>query len=241
MPKLVISSDWHLNWVTYGVRRLPELLAGMRQVSDAVDPGDTFVFMGDFCDPDTGSYSFAVLEELIRFAVELRERGVVQYYMAGNHDVIEDGSGLTSLSPLRAADPRGAHAPDRLIHVVECPMVVPGLDRALVFLPFTASSHTYSPADFVRENAKPGDLVFGHLTIPGMHPGEETTDMRRGRDVLFPIAETEEMVRFNGHYHARQSFVPAGSTNPIEIPGSLAKLTFCEERNDRAFLVVKGS
>lgn len=238
MPKLVISSDWHLNWVTHGVRRLPELIAGMHQVAAALDPGDTFVFMGDFCDPDTGANAFAALQELIAFATELRERGVIQYYMAGNHDVIEDGSGLTSLCPLYGLE-RGSL---RLVHVIERPSVarLTGSDRNLVFLPFTASSHTYSPAEYVRANARAGDLVFGHLTIPGMHPGEETTDMRRGRDVLFPVEETEQMHRFNGHYHARQSFYPRGSSNPIEIPGSLAKLTFCEELNDRAFLIVKG-
>jgi DNA repair exonuclease SbcCD nuclease subunit len=242
MKRILLSSDWHRDWSTYGVRRLPEIVEAGRQIIAEARDGDIFVFEGDLSNPDAGSRVFSVIQSTLEFAMALRTKGVEQYWLTGNHDVIEDGGGGSSLDPLKAIAGIGVHVIDRPMVVIPSAHVA----QNLVFLPFTPSVADYSPAEFVRElNFTPEQwaqsFVFAHLTIPGMHPGEETTEMGRGRDVLYPVEGTEQArFRSNGHYHRREDFYPSGSRNPIVIPGSVARLTFSEEPNDPAFLIVEG-
>ena len=75
--------------------------------------------------------------------------------------------------------------------------------------------------------------------LPGIHPGSETEDMPRGREVLFPGEQTRGAVaRMNGHYHARQTHGLGDGGPDVIIPGSLARLGFGEESNEPGFLLV---
>jgi DNA repair exonuclease SbcCD nuclease subunit len=83
---------------------------------------------------------------------------------------------------------------------------------------------------------KPGSkyAVAGHLSVPGVVPGEEVTEMPRGRDIRFPIEACAGVdLLMNGHIHRRQV-----SPDGVVIPGSLAKLTFSEEENTPGFLII---
>lgn len=226
-----------------GVARFPELeRAVMASVQAAVGvEADAYLFLGDLCDPDCGSVAFRCVELLQRATVMLLEglQRVQVHHIAGNHDVCEDGSGDTTLTPLRALE----HHTDR-VYVHERPRMIdlqhvnPDGSVEILWmqtLPFCATSHAYDPA------ALPGlmtaDVIAGHLAVPGAQPGEETTEMPRGREVLFPldrIAEraTPPRLLLNGHYHRRQH------TNGVHIPGSLARLTYAERDNAPGWLVV---
>lgn len=231
--KLVVTSDWHVDHITNGVRREAEIhRAALKVLEHTLELKEThevgFMFLGDLCDPDSGREVAAASGLIVAMALTLRDREIPALWLVGNHDVIEDGSGITTLQALPNDRTSFAHHPGRFKFG----------SKIVLALPFTPTSHTYDPAKVVRETGGAYDIVVGHLSIPGMHPGEETTEMPRGRDVLFPIAETEGKLRLNGHYHKQQSFVPKGSTTPIHIPGSLARLTFGEEDHTPSFLVV---
>ena len=105
-------------------------------------------------------------------------------------------------------------------------------------LPYTTTEDEYDAREVALKHPDV-DLVVGHLTVPGMQPGEETHEMGRGRPMVFPVEETKHVMRMNGHYHRRTIFTPECGGTPIIIPGSLARLTFSEEGNNPGFLVVE--
>lgn len=255
--RIVCTSDWHGDWSTLGHRRHDEVAAAVdRSVDVAVEEkADAYLCLGDVSDPDTGGDTFRTIELVLRTALSLRERGIRSIWVAGNHDVCEDGSGASTLTPLRALEDA---FPDE-IHVASSPRLVwlDG-DVAVLCLPFTPMSHgvdaATAAASLLGERGLPplprrdGPLrtgerarvvVAGHLMLPGIHPGGETTEMPRGREVLFPLAETRDaFLRLNGHYHARQIFDAGDGGPPIYIPGSLARLNFGEEGNEPSILVL---
>lgn len=245
--KILITSDWHRDHVTGGIARALEVERGARYcVAEAMKQKvDVFLFGGDLCDPDDGAAVIAAAAFTIEVALELARARIMSVWIAGNHDVIEDGSGRTTLSALRAVSMRLAseYAP---ILVFEQPdsVVLNTKREALPFLalPFTATSHTYRP-DKIVEMFAPGftngGMVFGHLKVEGVQPGEETTEMPRGRDIVFPREELRRLMPKaflgNGHYHRRQVY------DGVHIPGSLARLTFGEREHVPGFLIAEVS
>ncbi len=244
--KIVVTSDWHLDHVTHGVRRFGELRDAVhRSVSTAIEiKASAYLFLGDLCDPDSGSSTFRATEVAIEAAQRLAGAKIDSIWLAGNHDVIEDGSGDTTLSPLRAlaADDVGA---EPFVTVVERPKVVsigygPGAAFDVLCLPFCATSHAYDVAKTVEQLADPSQredtISISHLNVPGVVPGEETTEMPRGREVVLPTELVKARAKrvINGHYHRQQR-----TADGVWIPGSLARLTFGEEGNRPGFLVME--
>lgn len=244
--KLCVVSDAHLDWVTHGVRRFPEIAAAFDEtIEAALDEGCSgYVFLGDLCDPDSGSCVFRVLEVAIRTALRLAACKIPSIWIAGNHDTIEDGTKDTSLSPLRAL--YGDRTP---VHVFEEPgtcVLREAVDRDdhrdvwIAALPFTSASHPYDPASVSEKLLMGKDprnvVVAGHLHVPGVEPGEETREMPRGREVWLPVdvLKPRASVILNGHYHRQQK-----TESGVWIPGSLARLTFCEENNHPGYLIVE--
>lgn len=235
--KVLITSDWHLDHCSLGHARFDELQRAVHEtVQTAIEEMCThYFFLGDLCDPDRGVSVFQCVDVAIRAALILSKAGIESHWLAGNHDVIEDGSGTTTLTPMRGL---------MTLETAGCPIVVhekPGHFELhegweLLTLPFTSTSHTYDPetwVDIAGDNRKL--IVIGHLSVPGVIPGEETHEMPRGRDVVFPRdafrERTKETHLFNGHYHRQQVH------NGVHIPGSLARLTFGEEKHEPGFLI----
>lgn len=251
--KFLVTSDWHGDAVSTGVRRFAEVRRAAHAIVDAAKEHavDIFIFAGDLCDPDCGSTAFRILELALEVDHRLAEEvGCERWWMAGNHCVIEDGSGDTVLSPLRATMKGSGKG---LMLVAERPMHIERIDVDCVLLPFTASSHAYDPAAFLAESVPTYEkldgkeapvLVVGHLSVPGIEPGEETKDMPRGREVTFPldaIRARPDRSRFtlvNGHYHRQQHF-DAGDGLVVHVPGSPARFTFGEEWNQPGFLIIE--
>lgn len=236
---IVVASDAHIDHVTAGVSRAEETRGALMKAAHAAlasrrtqgNHSTAFLFLGDLCDPDNRGRTFEAQRIAIEVATMLQTAGVDSYWLAGNHDVVDDGTGATTLTPLR-----GLGASVAVIESPEVFEVFPGWPT--MFLPYPSLARNYSPAAFAGEWPGPVMMVVGHLSVPGVQPGEETAEMPRGRDVRFPVEETAHVVlRMNGHYHRAQE-APQEQGRPIIIPGSLASLTFGEERNPTPGFVV---
>ena len=247
----MITGDWHADARTIGRARFGDVDRAVRQMVEAAieQSVDMFCFLGDLCDPDAGSVVFRCAELAISAALTLQRADVVSVWVAGNHDVIEDGSGDTTLTPLRPI----AVASKGIVRVFEQPgtfVLREGGDVGLLgvmALPFTATSHAYRPSAFVDGYAKEMQsrswVVLGHLAVAGVVPGEETTDMPRGREVVlprecFPQQNMQNVHVFNGHYHAQQVHDAPG-VRPVHIPGAPVRLTFADGDRVPSFLIVE--
>lgn len=242
--RILAFSDIHADKDTLGVPRYHEVAAAVWQVvqSALAQPTSVVIFLGDLCDPDDGSSTIRAQYLAVRTAMQLKNAGVRSIWVAGNHDVCEDGGGATTLTPLTALQEE-----DRLgsIFVAEKPWVY-GLedDLAVMCLPYAATSASYDPAEHAARlmaQVKPGVkvVVASHLQVPGIIAGEETTEMPRGRDMPFPLAETRGCAaRLQGHYHRRQSYDPGDGGPPIHVVGSPARFTFGEDDHTPSYLEI---
>lgn len=236
--RIVHASDFHLDATTGGYARLTDVAEAVQTTMVyAVDTkADAYLFTGDLMDPDSGACVFGcirVITTLIR--AHLITNGIPSYWIPGNHDVMESGTNETTLSPLKAMSPN-------LVTVIDEPLTYRigetrgGMSINLLALPFTSYARAYDPSAWVKkvvERSK-GQFILGagHMTdIPGIKPGEETTDMARGRNVTFPIDDfPKDSLMVNGHWHHPQTF------EGVHIPGSVARLTFGEELAKPRFL-----
>jgi len=231
--RVLASSDWHPDWVTFGISRFDEIsLAVAKTVKTAIDlKVDQYFFLGDLCDPDAGPVVFRCVQLALRAALILAKHEIHSHWLVGNHDVCEDGSGASTLTPMVTLEEI-----TRFVHVWNRPQIVDCNPRMLV-LPFTPTSHGYDPMTFVDEfkATKGQGLVLSHLSVPGVVPGEETEDMPRGRDVVLPLIELNKRANttiLQGHYHRRESH------GNFHIPGSLARLTFAHADYEPSFLIL---
>lgn len=227
---IVAVSDLHLDAVTHGVSRFQEVTKAVDQsVQYAIaQRASAYMFLGDLCDPDSGPIVFRCIEVAIRAAVRLHQHLIPSLWLAGNHDVIEAKEAGTTLSPLRSL---GLDA----VYVLEEPRVFSpkGLFQVCA-LPFTPSVRPYDPEKAIPDEGV--DVCIGHLNIEGLAPGSETTEMPRGREVMFPVdkAVSKSKLVIGGHYHKQQR-TPEG----VYIVGSSAVLSFGEEFNSPGFLALK--
>ena len=233
--KFVVTSDWHGDWVTDGFDRDADLESVLDNVLREAVSSDAFLFLGDLSNPYSRNVHKASAIA-VSFATELSRLGVPNYWLAGNHDIIESGDApYTSLHALRGVGGETV--------LIERPMTIPfGQSRQLVAMPYVSPSFAYDPREFVRAQRELVQdesrvIVAGHLNLEGIGPGSETIDMPRGRDVFWPFEEVEaclpNAVYLNGHYHEQQVF------RNVHIPGSPLRLTHGEELNEPGFLVLE--
>jgi DNA repair exonuclease SbcCD nuclease subunit len=102
--KILATSDWHLDATTAGFDRFDDVSEAIEEaISVAVaERVDLFVFLGDLCDPDANRAPRCVAKA-IDVAQRLRNKMIPSRWLVGNLDVIEDGSGTSTLAPLAAA------------------------------------------------------------------------------------------------------------------------------------------
>lgn len=246
--KIVASSDWHLDHMTHGVRRFDELRAATDVTADAAieKQADVYVFAGDLTDPDSGSCVFEVLEVAIGIALRLARVGIPSLWLAGNHDVIENGRRRTTLAPMVGIHPLVQVFEQGVTSAVQWPG---GARLEVLALPYPSATNGYDIGETLdhQEKYKVTEyplLVLSHLTVPGVVPGEEVGEMARGRDVLYPVERVLKIVKqrkravmIQGHYHRQQSLNYGGVY--MHIPGSLARLTFGEEHHRPGYIVVE--
>lgn len=244
MSRIAISSDWHRDKRTGGLPRAPDVEMAVAQVvsQTIARECDLFLMLGDLADPDDGPELLYAAAFVVRVAMQLLEAGIPSWWVPGNHDVIEDGSGCSVFAILNALGQEDVRVFDD-VDVLPLPGKSVGEPYQFLALPFTPVSHSYDPAARVREERKDHHLgerviVGGHLMLEGITPGEESIEMPRGRDVRFPLEECDpKWLMFNGHYHEGQVYERAG--RKVIIPGALARFAHGEERNRPRYLIVE--
>lgn len=240
--RLLAFSDLHLDAVTAGRARRPEVLEYLRDahaVATSFLP-DVVVFSGDAFDPgglQDCMNSSCMIAALLGFA----QRSTV-IAIAGNHDVIDtsalfEGYPVTTLTPVRAAARFMPEVQAARLHVVERPRFLRVDDGwGVLALPYVSRVHLGSLPGWMDEAFDDasafGDsiVVVGHLVIPGAAMGSESIEMARGQDQLFPferVAALKPKLVINGHYHGRQE-VLAPNDLRIHIPGAPLRFTFGE-------------
>lgn len=244
MTSIVCVSDLHLDHSTHGVSRFDEVVRVVfASTSRAVEErAAAWMFLGDACDPDSGPIVFKCVEVLVEAARRLCHAGIPSVFLAGNHDVVAVSDLRTTLTPLRALwGPFGGD----LVHVFEEPgcAKIPGLPKIVAF-PFVAPSHAYDPEEWARAQvqvSRESTMTIEHLHVPGVQPGEETKEIPRGREVVFPGAATAKAVmRLGGHYHRGQTVDLGDGGPPLVICGSPIRFTFGEEHNEEnGFMIVR--
>lgn len=236
--KVLVTGDWHADKSTAGVDRFDDVRdAALQTVDAAIAEGvDLWAFLGDLTDPDDGPRALRAVTLAIECSERLTAAGILNIWIAGNHDVIEDGSGRTTLAPLKALDSKGN---SRVYEVPACRTGEDTGDVALVMLPYPPASRSFDLSkDFAAcisgIKCRTG-LVLAHATnIPGAVEGEETFEMPRGRGVSLPLGIIPNgWTIANGHYHSPQ-VTPSG----VLIPGALQRLTRGEARNEPRYLLV---
>lgn len=250
--RLCVSSDWHLDRYTAGLCRFDDVARSARAVVALAksERCDGFMFMGDLADPGPAAHRCSAFA--IEVASDLASAGIWSRWLVGNHDVVEDGSGSSTLSPLAAVEFRS-----NLVKVWSRPTIdILGGDEhdgedlpvMMVALPHPPRGSGYDPEGVVRSadgpalqaDANRAILVFGHLTVPGIERGSEVLDMPRGREVRYPIEAIRERwgeraVCLNGHYHRGYR----RAQGPVIVPGSLERLTKSEARNEPGCLILE--
>jgi DNA repair exonuclease SbcCD nuclease subunit len=240
--RVVVVSDAHHDWVTSGVARAEEVERALWQSVEVAreQRAAAWVFAGDMCDPDDVSSVLRAGELAVALATELA-RFTRSVWLTGNHDVLEDGRETSTLQPLRGMG-----------HGVNL-FVRPGLfltdGLIVVALPYVATAGAYDPIAIVKQAAQGARLaqpdwpmlVVGHLSVPGVQPGEEVKELARGRDVVLPLAEIAKLpgrvTVVNGHYHRAQVFHSPEGVD-VHVPGSLVRLTHGEEAHEPSILVL---
>jgi len=229
--KVLCTGDWHLDRSTAGYDRYADVTKAASETVDAAceQAVELYVFLGDLADPHSVRSHRAAAFALV-MASSLAHNGIRSIWMTGNHDVIDDGSGGSTLLALRA----GGY----MVH--DSPGVQPLGAGHLIVMPHPPLGKWYDPAAWVADCAPPGHqrvLVVGHLSLPGAQQGSESGDMARGRLHEWPVAEIKSRwpnaIIVGGHYHAQHS------RDGIEFAGSLARLGFDEESNQPGYVIVE--
>lgn len=249
--RVVVTSDTHGDWVTDGFERTGDVAVALEQVSEYCGSGTgdlVFMHLGDCANPYSRGVHRA-MAPIYKLAATLNMYGQTNVWLTGNHDIVESGRldhTLVGLKEMAGVEIGCSVGPMMLTHVVDQPKTLRLGARyqfGFIGLPYTAPSHSYDPARFIEEVSQSSIMkdaekviIAGHLMIEGIGAGSETTDMRRGRDVFFPIEACNEYFPdaflLNGHYHEQQVF------KGIHIPGEPVRLTHGEEANKPSFLVV---
>ena len=236
--KILITSDWHLDWVTAGKPRLEEMCAHIEGLIAVVESQaiDVVAFLGDAFDP--GQMLGPVYGDVVSRAAGRFARGARMgtIFLAGNHDVIETSEPRSTLSPLAGIQPWV----DGLV-VFERPGVHVIGDVCFLLLPYVSRAASRgqngemvgaSMRAVDRRRGKKKLVVLGHMTIPGAVMGSESRELARGRDLDLPsLGELEPDLVVNGHYH-RHQVVRHGGVDVV-IPGSPLRLTFGEAADRR--------
>lgn len=232
--KILVTSDWHLDWETAGLERFSDVAWQVEKTVAAAIARkvDLYLFAGDLCNPDANraprcmAYAISVFQQLERTKIPSR-------WVTGNHDVIEDGSGTSTLMPLAAA---GAQV-----------ISEPGIETiggcCFAWLPYVPRCKDYDAEAMIETFdwlAGPV-IVTGHLAIEQLDPGN-CFEHARGRSIVMPVDKicakwASRALIVNGHYHKRtvdHSVLCGG----LAVPGSLERLTFGEQDNRPGFLVV---
>lgn len=233
--RAVIVSDVHVDAVTAGKERYPEIKERLQATVDFAieNEVDAWIFTGDWCNPDN-KRTIKCITLLNNICYTLMANGIPPVLLAGNHDTVEDGYETTVLSPAAVT-----------AMVVEKPTIKLIGDNLCMFLPFPSRANEYNPEQYVQTMSDVGkdvEFIFGHLNLEDATPGSEITEFSRGKEHFWPLSVISKCfpkaVLIGGHLHKRQRISSCGVE--VQIVGSLCQLAFDEEKNEPGYLFLNG-
>lgn len=230
MRRTLVFSDVHLNAKTCGRSRYDELDETLRVIARFVKDiaYHDVVFLGDAVDPDAPD-AMRCVARMCDFAQQIDRYETDGWYVAGNHDIAEDGYGTTMLSPIGFV---GSNAV-----TIELPEKYVLGTSSCAFLPYPSKCNELNLADWVAANCDPNTrIVFGHLNLPGEGGASESFEMSRGKEHYWPLDAIDQAcpdaLLIGGHYHVggqRSYRVPSGRILNVEIVGSPGPFAFGPE------------
>ncbi len=200
MNKILAFSDLHLDARTCNVVRFDELSGQLERIKEiaVAERVDTVVFCGDACDPDS-QMTIKCIERLAEFAYVLGHQSVKTIWMNGNHDVVQDGYGTSTLSPLEWA------------HDLSFVIAEPALHDGVGFLPYPSQSKLFDLDIVIKHFPNNQSLIFGHLNIDGVAGHSESNEMARGIKHYWPAEAIAKhcpgAMLIGGHYHVGEAHV----------------------------------
>jgi DNA repair exonuclease SbcCD nuclease subunit len=241
--RALIASDFHADAVTAGVSRFVDIKGALAVIENRCARGDidAFIFLGDLADPDRAGRTIQAQKLAIDFALALRRMGTPSLWLAGNHDVLEDGTGLTTLSVLpHLQKVEGeVHAGDIVVSERREWLRFPEFRVGVLSLPYTARGVEHMPLAGTLPGCE-SYLVATHLSIPGASMGGQAE--ARGREDELPRSVIDGLLVSGvrtyfgaGHYHTHQE-VAVGNVI-VHIPGSPVRLGFADEDVPCGYLV----
>ncbi len=239
--RCVICSDLHIDAKTAGYDRFKDCSEALTQAVEHAQEvkADRFIFLGDLCDPDATNL-LRCIDVAMLCASELHRVGITSFWLAGNHDVLEDGHGTTTLDLLEHV--RGAWV-QKIPELYTSYLTKKEMENPIGFLPYPSSSAPYDPDKVVRgwkKSERPPTLICSHLMVEGIEVGSETTDFPRGRDIFLPTRAIREcfpdITVVQGHYHRPR--VESVDGVQVHIVGSMVRLTRSELHNTPRFLTL---
>ena len=250
--KILVTSDWHGDWVSGGFERHDEVFKAVDETERVAfeEEVDLYLMLGDLTDPDV---NLPLAHRTIARSVEVHRRlengrdgahrSIEDLWVVGNHDVVEDGRGSHTLMALEKAGATVDARPTMHEYVED--------DRRSIWvmtLPYPSMTEKYDPIEslkLMRRQLDPKDTVIiaGHMTkIPSFEPGSESGEMARGREMIFPVDAAVELfgdrvVLLNGHYHKQQAV--RRKPSDVLVPGALIRCTHGEEHHMPGYLILE--
>lgn len=237
--KTLICSDAHTDRKTHRMSRYDEIEAAFLQTVEVAikERVDYWAFLGDLCDPEDPAELLRALSLVMRVDSELHRAGIKRIWVTGNHDVVGDGRGTTTLSPLQWNE--GAFVARMPSVGFTEPLGIVASRVSVVCLPYPSYQGELSYEELLKEwvpklSNNERVIVFGHASeVDGALMGDESTEMKRGKGVRLPTELIPAHWKvFNGHYHRPQSI------GNVVIPGAMARLSHGEETNSPRFVIV---
>ena len=253
--RFLITSDWHIDAVTLGVPRRPEVLRYAKHLVGAVthERIDAVIFAGDGFDPGDMLASLYLADLLSCFRALMHASRLKRIYViAGNHDVVEVDSALSTLKPLGMVE-------GIVLGEEPCVCRLEGFGErvAIMLMPYISRAwaqlrlagvdpgpDALAGAAFGAARAAKADgfklVTVGHQTVPGAKLGSESAEMSRGRELDIPFRELsllEPELVINGHYHKPQT-VQCGRVSVV-IPGSPLSFTTDDPPTGKGYVVAE--
>ena len=252
--KVLFTSDWHVDAVTFGLSRLDELDEYWWHLHNVIlaERVDLVVVAGDFFDP--GSMLHAHYEVVVGSAFQMLASATTFgkiFAIAGNHDVLETNRPLSTVTPIcRFAE---------FASVYDSPAFKMLADERgdVGFLLLPYFSRTWADAELggaargpmrlideaiadAQRHPNARIVVVGHMTVPGAMIGSESVEMSRGRELDLPaerIRGLNPRLVVNGHYHRPQVVTVDGLE--VVIPGSPLSFTTDDPSDDKGYVLVE--
>lgn len=243
--KLIHTADIHIGMENYGrldpetglSSRLQDFLKAFdRMVDYAIEnKAEYFIFSGDAF--KTRDPSPTHQREFARRIKKLTKAAVQVVLLVGNHDTSNAAGKANTLDIYSALELEG-------VNVIREPTKIEVGPLQIIGIPWVSRAEFVGIHDRIKEllDSLDGEnpaIVMAHASVSGAKYGSERAVMLGGDFVLDKSVLDHPKVTYValGHIHQRQ--VVPGTKVPMVYPGSIERVDFGEEKEDKGFEVAE--